>query len=119
VSGFVYGANDTAAVYFVHWTLGGVDTHGAHFDLIIGKWGDGTTPSDRSAVALEFRRTEQGPAFMLIDASQRPAGRSDLAGRALSRDAVVGTPLAKLAFDLVDAVWVHDSRIREIVQDAD
>ena len=35
------------------------------------------------------------------------------------RDAVVGTPLAKLAFDLVDAVWVHDSRIREIVQGAD
>ena len=119
VSGFVYRGDEAAAAYFVQWTVGGVDSHGAHFDLIIGKWGDGTTPSDRSAVALEFRRTEQGPAFMVIDASQRPAGRSDLAGRALSRDAVVGTPLGKLAFDLVDAVWVHDSRIREIVQDAD
>ena len=114
VSGFVYGA-DTTAVYFVQWTLGGVDTHGAHFDLIIGKWGDGAKVSDRAAVALEFRRTEQGPSFMVIDASGRPAGRSSLVGSALARAAVIGTPLAKVAFDIVDAVWIQDSRIREIV----
>ena len=115
VSGFVYRGDDAAAAYFVQWTVGGVDSHGAHFDLIIGKWGEGATVSDRSAVALEFRRTEQGPSFMVIDASGRPAGRSSLVGSALARAAVIGTPLARVAFDIVDAVWIQESRIREIV----
>ena len=115
VSGFVDRGDDAAAAYFVQWTVGGVDSHGAHFDLIIGKWGEGATVSDRSAVALEFRRTEQGPSFMVIDASGRPAGRSSLVGSALARAAVIGTPLARVAFDIVDAVWIQESRIREIV----
>src|SRR6185503_13509991 len=98
VSGFVYHGDDAAAAYFVQWTVGGVDTHGANFDLIIGKWGEGATARDRSSVALEFRRTDRGPSFMVIDASARPAGRSDLVGRALAREEVVGTPIAKSAF---------------------
>lgn len=40
VSGFVYEGDDAAAVYFIQWTVGGVDTHGANFELIIGRWGD-------------------------------------------------------------------------------
>jgi len=115
VSGFVYRGDEAAAAYFVQWTVGGVDSHGGHFDLTIGKWGDGAKVSDRSAVALEFRRTEHGPSFMVIDAPGRPAGRSSLVGSALARAAVIGTPLAKVAFDIVDAVWIQDSRIREIV----
>ena len=52
---------------------------------------------------------------MIIDASGRPAGRSSLVGSAVARAAVIGTPLAKFAFDIVDAVWIQDSRIGEIV----
>jgi len=115
VSGFVYRGDDAAAAYSVHWTLGGVDSHGAHFDLILGRWGDGTTAADRRAVALEFRRTDNGPAFMVIDAPGRPASRSHLVGRALTRAEVVGTPTATAAFGIVDAVWLQDERIREIV----
>jgi hypothetical protein len=118
VTGFIYRDGEAAAAYFVQWTIGGVDSHGANFDLIIGKWGEGTRSSDRCAIALEFRRTENGPAFMVVDASSRRAGRSDLVGTALARDEVVGTPVAKVAFDLVDAVWLQDVRIREIVDDA-
>jgi hypothetical protein len=116
VTGFVYRSGEAAAAYFVHWTIGDVDGHGAHFDLIIGKWGEGANPSDRHAVALEFRRTENGPAFMVIDASTRPAGRSDLVGAALRRDDVVGTSLATTAFNIVDAVWAQDERIHEITK---
>jgi hypothetical protein len=115
VSRFAYLGDEAAAAYFVQWTVGGVDTHGANFDLIIGKWGEGATARDRSSVALEFRRTDRGPSFIVIDASARPAGRSDLVSRALAREEVVGTPIAKSAFKLVDAVWLHDGRIGEIV----
>lgn len=43
VWGYVHGMYDPCAAYFVHWTLGQVPKHGAHIDLIIGEWGDGTT----------------------------------------------------------------------------
>ena len=32
----------------------------------------------------------------------------------LGRQDVVGTPLAKYAFDVVDVIWLHDHRIVEI-----
>lgn len=89
---------------------------GATFDLILGRWGEGAQPADRSSVSLEFRRTPQGPAFRVVDSAGRPAATSELVGRSLSRVEVIGTPLAKLAFEVVDAVWVQDPRIDELVR---
>lgn len=114
VWGYLHRGESTEAGYFVQWTPGHVERHGANFDLIIGKWGDGTTASDRRAVSLEFRRTDEGSMFMVIDAANRPAGKSELVGRALSRGEVIDTPLAQLAFEMVDAIWLQDSRIAEI-----
>ena len=91
----------TEAVYYVHWTLGEVDRHGAHFDLTVGVWGDGTSSADRKAVSLEFRRTERGPEFMVIDATRREIASSKLVGRAH-------------VFGMVDCIWLGDPRISEI-----
>lgn len=115
VWGYLHRGDITEAAYFVQWTLGQVDRHGANFDLIVGKWGPGTSREGRSAVALEFRRTEKGPVFTVVDSRNRPIAASDLVGKALTRSRVVGTPLARAAFELVDAVWLHDERIAEIV----
>src|SRR5262245_54709615 len=114
VWGLVHRGEPTEAVYFVQWTAGSVVKHGANFDLVIGKWGDGATRSDRVAVSLAFRQTPDGPQFMVIDAADRDVAESDLAGRALRRDEVLGSPLAKRAFEIVDAVWLQDSRISEL-----
>ena len=118
VSGFVYRDDDAIAAYLVQWTIEGVDLHGANFDLIIGNWGERATRSERSAIAVEFRHTPDGRAFMVGDASARPVGQSDLVGHALSREEVVGTPMEQVVFEIVDAVWLYDSRISEIVKGA-
>jgi len=118
VWGFVHRGAVIQAVYFVQWTLGQVERHGANFDLIIGQWGDNTTSRDRCAVSMEFHRTSDGPSFTVIDSVDRPAASSDLVGKALARDEVVGTPLATRAFELVDAIWLQDTRIAEIVEAA-
>ena len=102
------------ASYFVHWTLGQVAEYGAHFDLIMGRWGEKTTRADRYGVALQYRRTDRAPAFMVIDASQRPFAQNELVGRALRRDEVMGTGIATDAFALVDAIWLQDKRIGEV-----
>jgi len=115
VWGYVHGPAGAVAAYFVQWTVGLVDRHGAHFDVIIGKWGAGAERSDRCSISLEFRRTDNGPSFMVINSGARPVASSDLVAKSLARDEVVGTPLAQIAFDIVDAVWLQDERIAEIV----
>ena len=64
---------------------------------------------------LEYRRTENGAAFMVIDPEGRPVPSSELVGKSLGRSEVIGTPLAQIAFDLVDAIWLQDERIAEVV----
>jgi hypothetical protein len=118
VWGYLQSAERTEAAYFVQWTLGRVDEEGAHFDFIVGKWGDGTSSDDRASVSLEFRRTDQGPQFMVIDSATRPVATNELVGRALSREEVIGTTLSQRVFALVDAVWLGDDRITEIRGDA-
>jgi hypothetical protein len=115
VWGYVHRPDRTAAAYFVQWTLGQVDRHGANVDLIIGKWGTGADRPDRCSVSLEFRRTDKGPAFMVIDSRGRPVASSELVGKSLTREEVVGTALAQAAFELVDAIWLQDARIAEVV----
>jgi hypothetical protein len=113
VWGYVYRAELALAAYYVEWTPG----HGgsqANFDILIGKWGDDANPSDRSAVCLEFRKLESGPAFMVIDAVTRKVATSSLISTALDRDQVIGTPLAQQVFDICDLIYLDDSRISEL-----
>ena len=118
-SGLVYDDDGhPTAAYFVHWTLGRVDSHGAMFDLIVGEWGESATSAGRSAVAVAIRIAPEGPSFMIVDATDRPVAESELVGHVLSRGEVVDTPLAQEVFRIVDAIWLHDSRIAEIVESA-
>jgi hypothetical protein len=116
VWGFVDNRGRTEAVYYVEWTVGKVAEHGAHVDLVIGDWTDGSQSSDRVAVSLEFRRTDTGPWFAVIDAAPREVARSELVGRALARTEVMGTPLAQRVFDMIDVIWAGDERILEVTE---
>lgn len=115
VWGLVHTPKQTLACYFVHWTLNGVRDHGANFDLIVGPWSDGASARDRVLVAMEYRLLESGPAFMVIDSNHRPAATSELVGQALSRDEVIGQPIAREAFDIVDTILAQDVRVAELI----
>jgi hypothetical protein len=114
VWGFVYRDGDAHAIYYVEWTLGGVAQHGAYFDIVLGEFGGASRVSDRTAVSLEFRHTDKGPGFMLIDASSRPIASNSLVGKAMSREQALDTPISVEAFNIVDAIWLQDPRIAEI-----
>lgn len=116
VWGFVHTAEASIASYFVQWTPSQVADYGANFDLIIGRWGEGTSARDRVLVALAFRLLETGPGFMVIDAAGRSGASSELVGRALARAEVVGLPVATQAFAIVDAVLAQDARIAELLR---
>lgn len=115
VWGFVYAPDRAVAAYFVQWTVGRVADHGALFDLVLGRWGEGTSAADRVLVTLDYRIIDTGPAFMVIDSEGRPAAGPGMVGRALSRAEVVGRPVAAEAFPVADAVLAQDARIAEIL----
>lgn len=113
VWGFVHQDGRTVAAYFVHWTVGkSLETHPANFDLIYGRWGDGAQKEDRCAISLIHFENQDRPGVMVIDADSRPHTSNGLAGSALRRDEVVGTPLASQVFAIFDAVLLQDPRLR-------
>ncbi len=118
VWGFVHYGPATEAAYFVGWTPGAVLRHGAAFDLILGAWGDGTGPGDRVAVSVAFKVTDRGPEFMVVDATGRAHVKPTMVERALTRAEVMGTPMAARAFAVLDAIWLGDPRLAELVSPA-
>ena len=65
-------------------------------------------------VSLLFQPNDDEGHFMVIDSAPRLADRRELCARALRRDEVVGTPLAKEVFDFVDTIWLQDPRATEV-----
>jgi hypothetical protein len=110
VWGCVYDADAALAAYFVEWTPGH-ESSSANFDLIVGAWGDENDNSRRRAVSLEFRRLDTGPAFMVIDSVTRPVANSPWISAALSRQEVVGTETANVAFDICDVLYLKEPRL--------
>jgi hypothetical protein len=103
-SGYVRGGGGETA-YVVHWTETKSD-HGAQVDLLMA-----ADPA-HFAAALEFSATSEEPGFMVIDARQRKTWNAFPNVKRLSREDVIGTPLASLVFSIVDAIWVQDPRLR-------
>lgn len=118
VWGFVHRGGVTEAAYWVHWSLGKVDEHGAHLSLVVGKWGDNASPEDRQEVSVLFHRDQDGPAFMITDPTRRDGREHQLAARVLQRHEVVGKPLASIVFGILDAIWLYDGRIGELTGNA-
>ncbi len=110
VWGFVHTPKRTLAAYYVSWTLGRLD-HGAHLDLVLGKWDEGSNAQDRFVVSLAFRMMPEGPSFMVIDAAGRPAADGAIAALALARDQVIATSTASEVFAIVDAIYLKDRRL--------
>lgn len=107
VWGFVYDDDAPRACYFVEWVRGhAVAT--ARFDVVVGRWSDDTTESDRTAVSLDYR----DGVFELADAEGRPAAE---VGRAAKKDDVAGTPLAEEVLSLGRAILEADERLGELV----
>lgn len=100
------------ASYFVQWTVGqSIADHPANFDLIYGAWGEGTTKNDRCAISLVHFEAEGIPSVSVTNANNRPVASSELVGSAMSREELIGTPLAQKIFAIYDAIILQDSRL--------
>jgi hypothetical protein len=103
----VHSPEATVAAYWVRWSLNHLEDVGASVDLVVGTWGDGAGPEDRVSISLIHRQQPDGTAaLMVVDGKDQ----SSLAGSALRRVDVIGTPLAAQIFDITDAIYLQDDR---------
>lgn len=112
VAGLVHDhdAERTVASYTVRWTVGHLAEHGASVAVVLGSWGDDSTAEDRIAVRLSYGWTLSGTiAFSVMDAEL--GNLAPIAGAALGRSEVIGTPLARNVFNVLDAIWLQDERL--------
>jgi len=100
------------AIYYCRWTVGDLG-HDAGIDLVMGEWGDGTAPEDRFLLSMLFRR--EANSFMVVDAAPRLEKLRTLAALAVSRDQVIGYPVASYAFMIVDVIWADDPRVADLL----
>lgn len=82
--------------------------------MVIGDWGDGTTPQNRFLISMLFRQSERA-SFMVVDAGPKGEKFKSLASLALSREQVIGYPVASHAFTIVDAIWDDDPRVADLL----
>jgi hypothetical protein len=118
VWGYLYDDGEARAVYYVQWTLGQVPRHGANVDLIMGAWGDGSTPAQRVAVSLVYRIGPHGPEFATIDPDDRQHARSGMAGRNIPGRHVLGNMVGADAYAFTHAIFGQDKRVAELIQAA-
>ena len=116
VWGYVYRNDVALAAYFVHWTSDKPD-HDPNFDFIFGTWGDESV-EDKKLSSWIYNPTGNGTgSFMAIDSKDRPLAESDLCSVALSREQVVNnSETMELMTNIIDAIWLQDARIQEVVQ---
>lgn len=105
----------TVSAYCVRWTVGNPD-HDPWFLFSLGPWGEGTSAANRCSIAAVFGSRDDQPSFMIVDAEKLEWRDESLVGRRLKREEVIGQPVAKSVFRLLDAVWLGDPRVVEMAK---
>ena len=118
VWGYLSVDGNSRAVYYVQWPLGQVKKHGANVDLLMGQWGEGTTPEQRVAVSLVYRVGPNGPEFASIEATGRPHAESGLAAHCIPARHVLGNRVGADAYAFLHAIFGQDPRVKELVDAA-
>lgn len=109
VWGYVFEDEHAAAVYYVRWNDTSLEE--AEFAVSVGKWGEGSQPSERSCVATLARTYEGRLSFMLVDAGGSSFNDQTFLGIMRGAAEVRGTDLAKKVFRILDELLVQDRRV--------
>lgn len=108
---FVHKDGNAHAVYLATYS----DNHPEKIVSIaagIGEWGEGTSPKDRIAVALQLRCNNESYAVSVIDVSDSPWPTAEFLGQHLTRAEALAHPLIKEIFHLTDHIVLEDEPIK-------
>jgi len=108
---FVYRDGDARAVYYARFS----DNHPDGLVIAavsIGEWGEGSTPAQRTAFAIELRSGPENYEVMVRDASASPWNGIELLGPMLDREVALAHPLIAEVFDITDHAVLEDQPLK-------
>jgi hypothetical protein len=100
---FVSNDGNAHAVYYIKFTEGHPETPAAAA-ISLGDWEEGSTPSQRTAFALELR----SDGVRVCNADESPWHETTILGRMLDRDEALAHPLIKEVFHITDHIYLED-----------
>lgn len=112
---FVYQDGDAYAVYHAQYS----DNHPKRLVLAtvsIGGWGEGATPQDRVAFALELRTTRGQFEVMVLSAEDSPWRESQVLGHTLDREPALKHPRIGEVFAITDFMVSEDLQLRQYLE---
>lgn len=104
---FVSYDADAFAVYFADYSNNHPDNEVAML-LSLGKWGEGSTPSQRAAFYCRVSPTDDSYVVMLGDAGESPWSDAEILGTKLTREQALNHPSKAEAFAILDEAFVRD-----------
>jgi hypothetical protein len=109
VHGYLYDESGATSVYFAGYTQGHPERR-VNVALSIGGWGEGTTPSDREASALQVLADDHGRQYVFPPAETSPWYHEAFLGRMKSPDQLSREERARLQ-ELAKAAVEKDPRV--------
>lgn len=104
---FVYRDGDAFAVYYAAYSNNHPDAEIAML-VSLGRWDEGSEPSQRSAFYCRVRPTKASYEVSLGDAEHSAWGDANIIGAKLSREDALRHPLKATAFEVLDEAFEQD-----------
>ena len=123
------GGQTTSLTRFVHKDGGAHAIYYAQFSnnhpqrsvlatVSLGPWGEGSTPEQRVAFALELRASESQYEVAVIDADRSPWREAKVIGRTLNRSEALKHPLLPEVFHITDHMVLEDEPLKSYLNAA-
>jgi hypothetical protein len=114
---FVHRDGYAYAIYYATFS----DNHpgqAVSVTVSIGEWGEGSTPDQRVAFALELRTIDAQYQVGVVDAEQSPWREATFIGRTLNRAESLVHPRIKEVFHITDHIVVEDQPVHAYLNSA-
>jgi len=115
---FVYKDGNAHAIYYARFSNNHPDRL-IKAAISIGEWGEGSSPAQRTAFALELRSGPERHEIMVRDAASSPWCGADLLGPMLDRDAALAHPLIDEVFQITDHAVLEDQPLKAYLDATD
>lgn len=108
---FVYKDGDAFAIYYARFARSHPERP-VFATVSIGEWGEGSSPEQRVAIALELRSSSSRYQVAVIDAACSPWKDARFIGRTLDRAEALAHPMLSEVFHITDHMCSDDEPLK-------
>lgn len=108
---FVYKDGDAHAIYYVRFSNNHTE-RSVLATVSLGEWGEGTSPEQRVAFALQLRSAPTEYEVEVLNSAHSPWREAKVIGRTLDREEALKHPFLPEVFHITDHMVVEDKVLK-------